>query len=323
MRPSRRTFLQRAGGAAALGGLARAANAQPYPARPVRIVVGFSPGITPDITARLMGQWLSERLGQPFIVENRPGAGSNIATEAVARAAPDGYTLLLVTLANAVNATLYGNLSFDFIRDIAPVASILHVPLVMEVHPSVPATTVAEFIAYARSHPGRINMASGGDGSPQHVAGELFRMMTGIDMPHVAYRGNPLPDLIAGEVQVYFGPLPGSIGYIRAGKLRALAVTSTTRSAALPDLPIVGDFVPGYEASSWYGIGAPRGTPESLVEKLNREVNAALADPGVRGRLAELGAEPLPMKPAAFGQLIAEETGKWGRVVRFVSIRLD
>ena len=319
----RRRFLHLAAAAALLPAASRFAIAQTYPARPVRIIVGFGAGITPDITARLIAQWLSERLGQPFIIDNHPGASSNIGTELVARAPPDGHTLLLVTLANAVNAALYDNANFNFIRDIAPVASIIRAPLVMEVNPSVPARTVPEFIAYAKANPGTINMASGGAGSPQHVAGELFRMMAGVAMLHVPYRGNPLTDLLGGQVQAYFGPIPASIGYIRTDKLRALAVTGATRSQVLPDVPTVGEFVPGYEASSWYGIGAPKNTPAEIVDTLNKEINAALADPKMKARLADLGAEPMPMTPAEFGKLIADETEKWGKVVKFAGIKLD
>jgi tripartite-type tricarboxylate transporter receptor subunit TctC len=323
METPRRRFLQIMALGAFLPVVSRVAEAESYPARRVRLIVPFAPGITPDITARLIAQWLSGRLGQQFIVDNRPGAEGNIGTELVVKAPADGYTLLLVTLGNAANASLYDNLNFNFIRDIAPVASITHGPLVMEVHPSLPVKTVPEFIAYAKANPGRINMASGGNGGPQHVAGELFAMMTGIDMVHVPYHGNPLPDVLAGQVQVYFGPIPASIGYVRAGTLRALAVTSATRSPVLPDIPTVAEFVPGYEANSWYGIGAPANTPAELIEKLNLETNAALADPAVKGRLADLGAEPTPTTPAGFGKLIADETEKWGKVVRFAGIKVD
>jgi tripartite-type tricarboxylate transporter receptor subunit TctC len=323
METPRRRFLQIMALGAFLPVVSRVAEAESYPARRVRLIVPFALGITPDITARLIAQWLSGRLGQQFIVDNRPGAEGNIGTELVVKAPADGYTLLLVTLGNAANASLYDNLNFNFIRDIAPVASITHGPLVMEVHPSLPVKTVPEFIAYAKANPGRINMASGGNGGPQHVAGELFAMMTGIDMVHVPYHGNPLPDVLAGQVQVYFGPIPASIGYVRAGTLRALAVTSATRSPVLPDIPTVAEFVPGYEANSWYGIGAPANTPAELIEKLNLETNAALADPAVKGRLADLGAEPTPTTPAGFGKLIADETEKWGKVVRFAGIKVD
>jgi tripartite-type tricarboxylate transporter receptor subunit TctC len=319
----RRQFLHLTTCAIALPAVSRFAWAEAYPTRPVRLVVPFAPGITPDITARLIAQWLSGRLGQQFIVDNRPGAEGNIGTELVVKAPADGYTLLLVTLGNAANASLYDNLNFNFISDIAPVASITRGPLVMEVHPSFPAKTVPEFIAYAKANPGKINMASGGIGGPQHVAGELFAMMTGINMVHVPYHGNPLPDVLAAQVQVYFGPIPASIGYIQAGKLRALAVTSAARSPVLPDIPTVAEFVPGYEANSWYGLGAPANTPAELIEKLNLETNAALADPAVKGRLADLGAEPTPTTPAGFGKLIADETEKWGKVVRFAGIKVD
>ena len=276
-----------------------------------------------DIVARLIGQWLSERLGQPFIIENRPGAGSNIATEAVVRAPPDGYTLLLVGPPNAINATLYDKLNFNFIRDIAPVASIVRVPNVMVVNPSVPAKTVPEFIAYAKANPGKINMASAGIGSSAHVAGELFKMMTGVDMVHVPYRGAApaLTDLLGGQVQVCSPRMPASIEYIKAGKLRALAVTTATRSEALPDVPTVGEFVPGYEASSWYGVGAPKNTPAEIVDKLNKEINAALADPKIKARLADLGGTALAGSPADFGKLIADETEKWGKVIRAANIK--
>jgi tripartite-type tricarboxylate transporter receptor subunit TctC len=324
MKRDRRRFLQLAASAAAVQATSGIAKAETYPARPVRLVVGVSAGITPDTTARLIGQWLSQRLGQQFIVDNRPGAGSNIGTDAVVRAVPDGYTLLLVTAANAINATLYQNLTFNFIRDIAPVASIMRVPLVLEVHPSVPVTTVPEFLAYAKSNPGKINLASGGNGSAQHVAGELFKMMAGVDMVHVPYRGgNPLPDLLGGQVQAYFGPLPTSLGYIRTNKLRALAVTSTARSEALPDIPTVSEFVPGYEASAFYGLGAPKNTPIEIIDKLNREVNAALVDLDFKRRLAVLGGETLLGSPADFGKLIADETEKWAAVIMFSGARAD
>ena len=286
-------------------------------------IVGFAAGGAPDILARLMGQWLSERLGQPFVIENRPGAGSNIATEAVVRAPPDGYTLLLVSPANAINATLYDKLNFNFIRDIAPVAGIIREPHVMVVNPSVPAKTVPEFIAYAKANPGKLNMASAGNGTAAHVAGELFKMMTGVDMVHVPYRGAApaLTDLLGGQVQVMFAAMPASIEYIRAGKLRALAVTTATRSEALPDIPTVGEFVPGYEASAWFGVGAPKNTPAEIIDKLNKEINAALADPKIKARLADLGGTVLPGSPADFGKLIADETEKWGKVIRAANIK--
>jgi tripartite-type tricarboxylate transporter receptor subunit TctC len=299
------------------------ASAQAYPSRPVRIVVGFPAGGGVDIVARLMGQWLSERLGQPFIIENRPGAATNIATEAVVRAAADGYTLLLVHSSNAMNATLYEKLNFNFIRDIAPVASIIVVPNVMLVHPSVPAKTVAEFIAYAKANPGKINFASGGIGGPSHLAGELFKAMAGVNLVHVPYRGGgpAVNDLLGGQVQVYFASTPASIEYIKAGTLRALAVASATRSEMLPDIPTVGEFVPGYEAPTWYGLGAPKNTPAEIVDKLNNEINAGLADPKLRVRLADLGGTVMMGSPADFGKLIADETEKWGKVIRAANIK--
>jgi tripartite-type tricarboxylate transporter receptor subunit TctC len=321
----RRRFLRLSAGVAALAAVSRKARAQAYPVRPARLLVGFAAGGPTDIAARLMAQWLSERLGQQFVVENRPGAGSNIATEAVVRAAPDGYTLLLVGASAAINATLYRNLGFNFIRDIAPVASVFRVPLVMEVNPAFPARTVPEFLAYAKANPGKLNMASGGNGTPAHVAGELFRMMAGINMIHVPYRGDSaaVVDLLAGQVQVMFPAMSASIEQIKAGKLRALAVTTASRSEALPQLPTVGDFVPGYEASGWYGLGVPRNTPPEIVEKLNAELNAALADPTHRARLADLGATALPGSSADFARLIAEETEKWGKVVKFSGATAD
>jgi tripartite-type tricarboxylate transporter receptor subunit TctC len=321
--PHRRQFLHLAAGAAALPAVSRIAQAQAYPSRPVRIIAGFAPGGGVDIVARLIGQWLSERLGQQFIIENRPGAGTNIATEAVVRAPADGYTLLLVNPANAINATLYDNLSFNFIRDVAPVAGIMVVPNVMVVHPSVPAKTVPEFIAYAKANLGKINMGSGGIGGPSHVAGELFKMMAGVDLVHVPYRGvaPALTDLIGGQVQVIFSTMPGSIEYIRTGKLRALAVTTAMRAEALPDIPAVGEFVPGYEASAWYGLGAPKNTPAEIVAKLNKEINAGLADPKLRARLADLGGTVLAGSPADFSKLIAEETDKWAKVIKSAGIK--
>jgi tripartite-type tricarboxylate transporter receptor subunit TctC len=324
MKLPRRTFLHLAAAAAALPVMPRIARGQAYPSRPVRIVVGFAAGGGGDIAARLIGQWLSERLGQSIIIENRPGAGGNIGTEVVVRAAPDGYTLLMVAAPNAISATLYDKLSFDFIRDIAPVGGLLRVPLVMEVHPSVPVHTVPEFIAYAKTNPGKISMASGGNGVPSHVAGELFKMMTGINMVHVPYRGTgpALTDLLGGQVQAMFGALPGTIEYIKAGKLRALAVTTSTRSEVL-DIPTVADFVAGYEASDWYGVGAPRNTSAEIIAKLNQEINAALADPRMRARLAALGGTVLPGSPADFGKLIAHETEKWAKVVKFSGAKPD
>jgi tripartite-type tricarboxylate transporter receptor subunit TctC len=321
----RRRFLQLAAGSAALSAVPRIAVAQAYPSRPVRLVVSFPAGGVNDILARLMGQWLSERLGQPFVIENRPGAGTNIGTEAVVRAAADGYTLLLVSPANAINATLYDKLSFNFIRDIAPVASIVSIPLVLEVNPSFQVTSVSELVAYAKANPGKLNMASGGNGSAGHVTGELFKMMAGVDMLHVPYRGSgpALTDLIAGQVQVTFDPLPSSVEFIRTGKLRALAVTTATRSVALPGIPTVGDVVPGFEASAWYGFGAPRSTPAEIIEKLNREINAVLADPRNKARLAELGGTVISGSPADFSRLMADETEKWAKVVKFSGARPD
>ena len=325
MKLPRREFLRLAAGAAALPAVSRIARAAAYPTRPVRIVVGFPPGGSVDITARLIGQWLSERLGQPFVVDNRPGAGSNIGTEAVVRAPADGYTLLLVSAPNAINATLYGNLNFNFIRDIAPVATIARAPNVMEVHPSLPAKTVPEFIAYAKANPGKINMASTGNGTSTHMSGELFKAMTGVDMIHVPYRGNApaLTDLLAGQVQVLFDNISTSIEHIRAGKLRALAVTTAMRSHLLPDLPTVADFVPGYEASTFFAVGAPKNTPAEIIDKLNMEINAALADPKLKMRFADLGGTVLSGSPADFGNLIAEETEKWAKVVKFSGAKPD
>ena len=322
---ARRRFLQLTAGAVALPVVSHIAAAQVYPTRPVRIIVGFASGGTLDIIARLLGQWLSERLGQPFVVENRPGGGGNIGTDAVVRAPPDGYTLLLVGSPNMINATLYEKLNFNFIRDIAPVASIDRTPLVMEVNQSFPARSVPEFIAYAKAKPGKINMASAGTGTGQHVAGELFKMMAGVDMTHVPYRsaGPALTDLIGGQVQVMFDSLPASIEHIRTGRLRALAVTTATRLDALPDIPTVADFVPGYEASAVHGIGAPKNTPTEIVDRLNKGINAALADPKMVARLADLGLTVLPGSPADFGKLIAEETEKWGKVVKFSGAKPD
>jgi tripartite-type tricarboxylate transporter receptor subunit TctC len=318
MKPPRRQLLHLAAGAAALPVVSRFAWAQAYPSRPVRIVVGFAPGGGTDIMARLIGQWLSERLGQQFVVENRPGAGTNIATEAVVNAAPDGYTLLLACLPNASNATLYENLKFNFIRDITPVAGIDRQPFAIEVNPSVPVNTVPEFITHASAYPGKINMASGGIGSGNHIFGEMFEMMTGVNLVHVHYRGAgpALVDLLGGQMQVMFASISSSIEYVRAGKLRALAVTTATRSPALPDIPTVADFVPGYEASFWDGIGAPKNTPAEIVDKLNKEINAALADAKMKARIADLGGTVLAGSPADFGKLIAEETERLGKVVR-------
>ncbi len=325
MKLPRRHFLQLAAGAAAFAAVSRIAQAQTYPTRLVRVIVPYPPGGPNDILARLMGQWLSERLGQPFVIDNRPGAGSNIGTEVVVKASPDGYTLLVVGTNSAINATLYEKLNFNFIRDIAPIATIIRQPQVMLVNPSFPAKTVPEFIAYAKANPGKINMASAGNGTGPHVAGELFKMMTGVDMIHVPYRGGgpALTDLLAGRVQVMFlGPV-GSIEYIRAGKLRALAVTTATRSDALPDIPTVGEFVPGYESSSWFGVGAPKNTPAEIVERLNKEINAALADPKMKARFADMGATVFASSPADFGGLMAEETEKWAKVVKFAGIKPD
>ena len=321
----RRQFLRLAVGAAALPPMPLGARAQTYPTRPVRIVVPFAAGGGPDIVARLMGQWLSERLGQPFIVENRPGAGGNIATEAVVRAPADGYTLLVVNPTNATSATLYDKLNFNFIRDIAPVAGLVRVPNVMEVSLSVPARTVPEFIAYAKANPGKLNYASAGNGTTVHLAGELFRIMTGVTMVHVPYRGSApaLTDMLSGQMQVMFDTLPSSIEHLRAGKLRALAVTTSTRFPALPDVPTVGDYVAGFEASVWQGIGVPKNTPPAIVGKLNKEINAALADPKVKEKLANLGSTALALSPAEFGTLITEETEKWAKVIRTANIKAE
>ena len=312
MKLPRRRFLHLAAGAAALPAMSRIARAQVYPSRPVRLIVGLAAGSSLDILARLMGHWLSERLGQPFVIENRPGAGTNVATEAVVRSAPDGYTLLAVSPANAINATLYEKLNFNFIGDIAPVASIVREPNVMVVNPSVPATSVPEFISYAKTNPGKLSMASAGNGTASHMAGELFKMMAGVAMVHVPYRGGgpALTDLIGGQVQAMFPGTIASVEYIKTGKLRALGVTTATRSEALPHLPTVGDFVSGYEASLLDGIGAPKNTPAEIIERLNKEINAALADPKIKTRFAELGATVIPGSPADFGKLIADETEK-------------
>jgi tripartite-type tricarboxylate transporter receptor subunit TctC len=325
MKLQRRAFLHLAAGAAALPAVPRVARAQSYPTRPVRLVAGFPPGGAVDMVARLIGQWLSERLGTPFVIENRAGAGGNIAAEAVVRASPDGYTLLMVNVANAINATLYDKLSFNIIRDIAPVASIMRAPGVMVVTPSVPTNTVPEFIAYARANPGKINMASAGNGSSGHVFGELFKFMTVVNMQHVPYRGGApaLTDLLGGQVQVYFGPIPETIEHIRAGKLRPLAVTTAMRLESLPNIPTVGEFVPGYEASGWHGVGAPTNTPREIVEKLNSEINSALADPKLKARLADLGGTVLVGSTADFGKLIADETEKWSKVVKYAGAKPD
>jgi tripartite-type tricarboxylate transporter receptor subunit TctC len=325
MKRPRRQFLHLAVGAAALAAASRIATAQSYPTRPVRIIVASAAGGSPDIIARLIGQWLSERLGQPFVIENRPGAGGNIGTEALVRASPDGYTLLLAPPSSAINATLYEKLNFNFIRDISPVAGIIRVPLVMELNPLVPAKTVPEFITYAKANPGKLKMGSGGNGTPSHVAGELFKMMTGIDMIHVPDRGTApvLTDLLSGQVQVQFDTTTSSMGYIRAGKLRVLAVTTAMRSGVLPDTPTVGEFVPGYEASSWYGVGAPDNTPTEIIDKLNDAINAVFTDPKVKERLADLGGTMLHGSPADFGKLVGDETEKWGKVVKFAGIKVD
>ena len=323
MKLPRRQFVHLAAGAAALSVGSRAAWAQTYPSRPVRLIIGYVPGGSADITARLMAQGLSERLGQPVIVESRPGAGSNTGTEAVVRAVPDGYTLLLVAPANAINATLYDKLNYDYIRDITQVASIIRFPNVMEVNLSVPVKSVPEFIAYAKANPDKINMASSGNGSTIHMSGELFKMMTGVKMVHVPYRGAApaLTDMMGGQIQVMFDNLPTSIEYIRAGKLRPLAVTTATRSEILPDLPTVGDFVPGYEASAWYGLGVPKNSPAEIVDRLNKETNAILADPKVKTRFADLGATVFASSPTEFAKFIADETEKWGKVVRFAGLK--
>jgi tripartite-type tricarboxylate transporter receptor subunit TctC len=319
----RRKFLQLAAGAVALPAAPRVGWAQSYPTRPVRIVVGFPAGNSPDIVARLVAQWLSERLNQQFLVENRPGAGSNIATEAVIRAPADGYTLLLVTAVNATNTALYDDLKFDFIRDIAPVASVLTAPFVMVVNPLLPAKTVPEFIAYAKANPGKIAMASAGIGSSPHIYGELFKSMAGLELLHVPYRGPYVPDVLAGRVQVTFMPIPQALGYIRSGQLRALAVTSAKGVEALPHIPPIGDFVPNYEASGFLGIGAPRSTPAEVVNRLNEAVDAGLADPKIKAQLFALGDEPLSMTPAEFGKLIAAEADKWGKVIRAANIKAE
>src|SRR5262245_10985752 len=323
MKLPRRNFLHVAAGAAALPAVSRFSSAHTYPTRPVRLLLTTTPGGSADVLARLIGQELSERLGQPFVIDNRPGAGGNFGTEAVVRAAPDGYTLLLVAPNNAVNASFYDKLNFNFIRDIAPVASLTRGPFVMVVNPSFPAKTVPEFIAYAKANPGTINFASGGTGFAAHLAGELFKVMTGVNMVHVPYRGQApaMTDLLGGQVQVMFDPVVSSIAHIRAGKLRPLAVTTSTRSEALPDIPTVGDFVPGYEASLWLGVGAPKNTPTEIVDKLNKEINAGLADPKMKARLEELGATTLPGSPADFGKLIADETEKWAKVIRAANIK--
>jgi tripartite-type tricarboxylate transporter receptor subunit TctC len=325
MKLPRRKFLHLAAGAASLPVVSRIASAQVYPARPVHLIVGFAPGTGNDISARLVGQWLSERLGQRFVIENQPGASGNLAVETVARALPDGYTLLSVGPASAINSALNDHLSFSFLRDIAPVAGTMRMPNVMVVNASFPAKTVPEFIAYTKANPGKINMATAGTGSTLHVFGELFKMMTGINLVTVTYRGGSaaIADLLGGQVHVMFGPLSESMAHIKAGELRALAVTSATRSPVLPDIPTVGEFVPGYEASSWYGIGAPKNTPAEIVTKLNGEINVGLADAKINKRFADLGGVPIVMTPAEFGKLVADETEKWGKVIRAAGINAE
>jgi tripartite-type tricarboxylate transporter receptor subunit TctC len=322
----RRLFLHLAAGAAALPAISRVARAQAYPTRPVRLIVGFGPGGAADIVARLIGQWLSERLGRPFVIEDRPGAASNLATEAVVNSPPDGYTLLMISTPQAINATLYEHLNFKFVRDIAPIASIWRGgPAVMEVSPSFPAKTVPEFIAYAKANAGRINMASAGIGSINHIYGELFKLMAGVDMVHVPYRGTgpALTDLMGGQVQVIFDSLASSIAYINTGKLRPLAITSASRMALLPDIPTVAEFVPGYEATDWLGIGAPRNTPPEIVDKLNKQINAGLADPTIKARIADLGYTPFASSSADFGKLVADDAEKWGSVIRAANIKVE
>jgi len=325
MKLSRRHFLRSAAAASALASSSRLARAQAYPARQVRLVIGYTPGGSADLTGRLIGQWLSEKLGQSFIIENRPGGGTNIATEAVLRAAPDGYTLLLVAPANAINATLYEKLNFDFVKEVEPIAALIRFPNVVVVHPSLPVKSIPELIAYAKANPGKLNMASSGNGSTIQMSGELFKMLTGVNMVHVPYRGGApaLTDLLAGQVHVMFDNLPTCAEHVKSGKLRGLAVTSTTRSDVLPDLPPLADFLPGYEASAWYGIGAPKGTPAEVVERLNKAVNEILADPKVKAKFAEYGAMLIPGSAADFGKLLADETEKWGKVVKFSGAKVD
>ncbi len=324
MKLARRSFLQLAAGAAVLSAGAPQAWSQTYPSRPLRLILGYGPGAAPDIVARLIGQWLSERLGQPFVIDNRPGAGSNIGTEAVVHSAADGYTLLYITTANATNTTLYEKLSFDFNRDIAPVAGTIRVPNLVTVNPAFPAKTLAEFIAYVKANPGKLNYGAANGGTVQ-LSCELFKMMAGLDIVHVPYRNQAqaATDLIAGQLQVSFDVMPTTIQQVRSGTLRALAVTTASRSDALPDVPAVAEFVPGYEASSWHGIGAPKGTRATIVERLNKEINAALADPKHQARLADVGGAPMPMSPAGFGKFIAEETQKWAKVIKFAGAKID
>jgi len=323
MKLPRRAFLSLAAGAATLPTVSHIARAQSYPLRPVHWIVTAAPGGTADILARLLGSWLSERLGQQFVIENRTGAGGNIGTESVVRAPADGYTIHLTATSDAINATLYDKLSFSLLRDIAPVASLISGPFVMVVNPSFPAKTVPEFIAYAKANPGKINFGSGGTGFATHIAGEMFKMMTGVNMVHVPYRGQApaMTDLLGGQVQVMFDPVVSSIGHIRAGALRPLAVTTSTRSEVLPDVPTVGDFVPGYEASIWFGVGMPKNTPAEIIDKLNKEINAGLTDLKIKTRLADLGATPMPMTPAEYGKFIAEEVEKWGKVIRAANVK--
>ena len=321
MKLLRRKFLHLTAGAVALPALSRIARADTYPSRPARIICGFPAGTSSDITSRLIGQWLSQHLGQQFVVEDRPGAGTNIATEAVVHAAPDGYTLLWVTQTNAINATVYDNLNFNFIRDIAPVASVMRVPAVVMVNPGVPAKTIPEFIAYAKANPGKINMSSPGIGSINHVAGELFKMMAGVNLVHVPYRTSQFPDLLGGQVQITFNPLPSSLDFIRSGKLRALAVTSAKSADALPGVPPVAEFVPGYEATAWFGIGVPKATSAEVVDKLNVAINAGLTDPQLKARLVDLGGVPTPMSAADFAKQVADETEKWAKVVKAANIK--
>src|SRR5262245_3693398 len=325
MRLARRRFLQLAAAATVAPAAPHIARAQSYPARPVRLIIGYTPGGSADLTARLLTQWLTERLGQTFVVESRPGGGTNIATEGVVRAAPDGYTLLLVAPANAINATLYEKLNYDFIRDTMPIAGLIRFPNVMEVNPGVPAKTVPEFIAYAKANPGKINYASSGNGSTIHMSAELFKMMVGVDLVHVPYRGGApaLTDMLGGQVQVMFDNLPTSLEHIRAGKLRPLAITSATRSELIPDVPTLADFVPGYESSAWYGVGAPKGTPPEIVDRLNKEVNSILGESKVKARIAEMGATLVAGSPADFGKLVADETEKWGKVVKFSGAKAE
>jgi tripartite-type tricarboxylate transporter receptor subunit TctC len=323
MKLQRRKFLQLAAGAAAIPAFSRKGRAETYPSRPVHWIVPYPPGGPTDILARLLGRWLSERLGQPFVIDNRPGASGNIGTEVVVRSAPDGYTLLLEAGANAINDTLFDKLAFNFIRDIAPVAGLIAAPLIMEVNPSVPARTVPEFIAYTKANPGKINMASAGNGTPQHVTGELFKMMAGVDMVHVPYRGAApaVTNLLGEQVQVLFDTPPASIEHIRAGKLRPLAVTSATRAPVLPDVPVMSSYLPGFEASAWYGVGVQRNVPPEVVEKLNREINAGLADPDIRARLSDLGGSPFSGSAADFGAFLAGESEKWAKVIKFAGIK--